>query len=733
MLGACPALTLRAGGCAAAGRHAKGMAMATDTLADFVTSNDSPPLAFLTATMMGMPHDAIIAGLKDGSIATPLGAPAGWLPDYATTDAAGTQGNVPPTGSEQTGSMPPDLPSTDDPSVVAGGNTPDRARVQGWFQRLDATLDDSAFAAIWKRAGGTEVARAASLTDYLVRTLLGGTAGSVPIATTHDVISIDSNGARLDAFLANPAHRAGVVDLRGKDSAELARLARTDVGYRYALTQLDPLALTGNRALFAQANADSGLDRFDPDTGELHLSESWLGDRAKFLAWKMAADGGGDMSITGSQSWTFVDRGQRDAQGNPLTVKLKAGDSAGTQNQVIFGAAADEVIGGSSGTDRIYGGGGNDVVRGAGGADHLEGGSGDDLVFGGLGNDELSGNQGNDELDGGTGQDTLDGGSGDDTLTGGRGDDRLAGGDGADTYVIDAGDGTDTITDSDGAGSIVLDGDTLGGATQGHDGTWTSTNGRLDYTVEGDMKEGGTLTIRAFAADVDHAGHADNVVKVHDWHNGDLGITLDGDAIAADTTAPQGTTSPDVATQPIADTFPAEVLDGSDSSASTATGSDGTATSSTVSDGNATPTPMVDNGIGQRQASAPALDMPAEVAPQPFDASVALGQLLGAVPTTISAVNPTQVQQAVADFSGVPTPPDTSFVDYLGGNLAGSTVSIADVAGALAGEMGGHDLGHEAGAGLVATPPDWHRDESISAPIDGSARRVGIGMRVARQ
>ncbi len=92
------------------------------------------------------------------------------------------------------------------------------------------------------------------------------------------------------------------------DGATLADLARTDVGYRYALAQLDSVALTGNRALFAGANVDGVLDRFDPDSGEVQLSDAWLADRGKFLAWKMAGDAGQSLGIDGDQNWTFIDR-----------------------------------------------------------------------------------------------------------------------------------------------------------------------------------------------------------------------------------------------------------------------------------------------------------------------------------------------------------------------------------------------------------------------------------------
>jgi hypothetical protein len=66
----------------------------------------------------------------------------------------------------------------------------------------------------------------------------------------------------LDAFLQSGEHHAKVVDLAGKTGEQLASLARTDAGYRYALTNMDPIALTGNDPPTAQRVAtwiDQGI------------------------------------------------------------------------------------------------------------------------------------------------------------------------------------------------------------------------------------------------------------------------------------------------------------------------------------------------------------------------------------------------------------------------------------------------------------------------------------------
>ena len=674
--------------------------------------NPNPPLRpFAVASWLGMSPEDILAGLADGSIAPPPGAAPDWRPPGLAdiSDGASAFNSAPPTtgsaGIPTTGPITPPDPTTAANDV---GATPDRARVQGWFQALDSTLTSSAFDAIWNRAGENDATRAASLTGYLARTLLGTASAQVDGATTAGAAGNGGISASLSAFTADPSHKAHIVDLAGMDGATLAALARTDIGYRYAMAQLDSVALTGNRSLFAAANTDSILDRFDPDTGETQLSDAWLGDRAKFLAWKMAGDAGYDLTIGGNQSWTFIDLAKTGADGKPLSLNLTPVDGDDIRNQVIFGADNADNIKGKSGTDRIYGGVGDDVLRGAGGADHLEGGHGDDTVMGGSGNDELAGNQGDDDLDGGRGSDALDGGSGDDTLTGGRGDDVLAGGEGADSYVIDAGDGSDTITDTDGQGSILLDDVAINGGTRSQSRSWTSADGRLDYSLEGSLTGEGTLTIRAFAAGSDHAGNPDNVIRVNDWHNGDLGITLSTDASASASDSASAADIPGPGSQANSDASPADTL----------------------------AAPAADSAM----ASAVAGEAPVADAPQtgatpsaPVEVHDPLAQFFGASPQSGQAVDPVSMQNAVAAFIGVPVSPDISLAAPFGSSSIANAVSVADVTGALAGDVAADDLGHESASGMVQLTPDWHLIEPAHLPSDGSPRATGIAALAARR
>ena len=680
--------------------------MAASDFTVFEVNPNPPPRPFAVAAWFGMSREQILAGLKDGSIAPPPGAPPDWLPPGYSVPPGGS----PLLSSNADANTP--TGNTSDPTNSedsTGGALVDQTRVRQWFRALDADMDDQAFDALWQHAGGNDDARAEQLTGYLVRTLLGAKVSNTDSVATPQGNFSGQFSAALTAFTADPSNRAKVIDLAGMDGAELAKRARTDIGYRYALTQFDTVALAGNRSLFAVANADGHLDRFDPDTGESQLSDAWLADRGKFLAWKMARDAGTDPAIDGDRNWTFIDRARLDADGHPLTLKLTGGTPDAEQNQVIFGAETAESIKGDGGTDRIYGGGGNDVLRGAAGADHLEGGRGDDLVFGGSGNDELTGNQGNDELDGGRGADTLDGGSGDDTLTGGRGDDQLNGGDGADSYVFDAGDGSDTIIDTDGLGAISLDDEVITGAAQDQDGHWTSADGRVEYSVEGSLKDESTLTIRAFADGAGHGNNADNVITVRNWHNGDLGITLLPNGNQDQTFGTQDSMPLDAGRQPIADDFPTDVFAGDATALDAGSSATGAANSADASS----------SAAAQQDGQAPATDAPhldVAAAAQSFDIDAAFRDLLGSTTDGVAAIDPIQVQRAVAKFDNVLAPPDVSFT------AGGNAVTVADVAGALADDTGGHDFSGESAAGLVPLAPDWYHIEGVTVPLDGNVR-----------
>lgn len=680
----------------------------------------APPLSYIIAMWLGMPHDEILRGLRDGSVAPPPGAPQGWLPPWANEDIGDTGDNG---AIDSAGTLNGDGQNRTD-SDGRGIINVDRSAIQHWFNTLDPGLSTEAFGTIWQKAGADDVSRAGALFGYLRRVLLGS-ATDVSVAQTRQDTSdgSTSDAAALTAYLADAGHQAHVVDLDGKDGAELAQLAHTDVGYRYALAHLDPIALTGNRALFADENADGSLDRFDPDTGEQNLTDSWLADRAKFLAWKMKVDGGDDAAITGNDEWVFVDRTLRDASGNPMKLEIAAADGATRTNQVIFGAdtADGEMLKGGTGTDRIYGGNGDDVVRGNAGDDHLEGGRGDDLVIGGNGNDEVIGGRGSDELEGGAGADLLRGGSGDDTLSGGGGADRMEGGDGHDTYVLDPGDGADAIADSDGDGEVQFDGAALAGANASSDGRYVSTDGRAIYSFDGDLNESGTLTISFYASDDPGANDAPiNTVRIENWRNGDLGIRLGGGVDTSGGTMPDATSD---ASAPI---------------------DAGAASSETPNDAPALPEVPTAGGEAAGVGAAGAIDA-ADAADGTTAAAVAapddsatvdsIAPDLAAVPgagafagahSAAALVNADIVSRAVQSFAGVPEAPDiTAAVHAADTTTVG--VTPQDVSNAMLDFHDASDLAHDqAGSEPLPAPMATLVEAPHSGSIAGAISTAGV-------
>ena len=491
------------------------------------TARPMYPLPFVVASWLGYSLDHIVAGLRAGTIAPPLGAPEGWLPaEYAgddvdddagddsegddTTDAAadGPQddpdgsgaddGPFPDEGGEPTSSGG-DVDLPDD----AGDPTPpgsSRDAYRELVRAIDSSLDDSGFDAWWTAAGADDSARERALDSFLWRNLIGGeptTPDGGPGSTAHSELAL---------AIAQRSPHGTFVSFAGMGSEAIADLARADAGALAALAALDDHALVG------LSGGPSRPGRFDAATGERLATDAWIDDRARYLAWTISQRDGADLASVGGAAWRFVDRSAT----APGVVEVGATD--GDWNQVVFARDdGDRVVGGAA-VDRIHGGAGDDTLRGAGG---------DDLIDGGRGADRLVGGIGNDRLDGGGGDDDLAGGRGDDWLEGGRGTDRLDGGDGHDVYDFSAGDGDDLIVDSDGDGEIRVDGAALDGDADERSGGGADVAG---YSVIDDGTGGRTLVIRVGG---DGEGRRSGEIRVRDWHDGDLGVHLSARTLGA--------------------------------------------------------------------------------------------------------------------------------------------------------------------------------------------------------
>jgi hypothetical protein len=120
-------------------------------------------------------------------------------------------------------------------------------------------------------------------------------------------------------------------------------VAKEDAGYRYALTQLEPLALTGNRACSQMPTPTAASTGSNPDT-ESRSSPMRGSATAAIPRVKSASASGAELTAEGSQNWTFVDRSVLDADGTPTKLEINSDNAEAGENQVVFGTGGDEHI-----------------------------------------------------------------------------------------------------------------------------------------------------------------------------------------------------------------------------------------------------------------------------------------------------------------------------------------------------------------------------------------------------
>ncbi len=446
-----------------------------------------PPMPYVVASWLGYPLERIVAGLRRGSIAPPLGAPPGWLPPGAEAidalpdgDTAAGDGETSPPSA--VGAGPSDGATTAAPSE---GDL--RAAYFDLVRSIDPSAGDEALDRFWQAAGGDDAARAVRVGELLWRTVTGGPA---------EAVGEPGGVEALAAAIAERGTRGTLIPLAEEGSAALAARARSDPAALGALVSLDAYAFADVRG----GAPDSSRAEWAGDAAA--FSDAWIDDRAKFVAWREAIAADPTAGRDAAATWTFVDR----TLGDSATVAV--GDDPASANRVVFAReGGDRYVGGAS-VDRIHGAGGDDVLRGAAGDDLIEGAGGDDMLSGGAGRDLVDGGAGADEVAGGSGGDALGGGDGDDVLDGGRGDDTLRGGRGHDTYEFARGDGVDLVEDADGDGVILLDGEPLAGDAS--DGVRYATHEEAGST---------TLVIRT--------GAEGGEIRIRDWREGLFGIRLD--------------------------------------------------------------------------------------------------------------------------------------------------------------------------------------------------------------
>ena len=232
------------------------------------------PLPFVVASWLGYPIERLVAGLREGTIAPPLGAPDGWLPpgyvdasDSANDDDAGDAADDiddPGDGGDDSGPFPPDFGAPPDDSgdvdVPADTGEPpparfDRDSARELLGAIDPTLDDARFDAWWTAFGADDTARARGAEAFLFRQILG----AEPPPDGPD--SGPHGGGTLAAAIARHAPHGTLVSFAELGSAAIASLARRDAGALAALAALD------DHALVALEGGVARPGRFDANTG----------------------------------------------------------------------------------------------------------------------------------------------------------------------------------------------------------------------------------------------------------------------------------------------------------------------------------------------------------------------------------------------------------------------------------------------------------------------------------
>ncbi|MEW8203416.1 MAG: calcium-binding protein [Candidatus Thiodiazotropha endolucinida] len=295
--------------------------------------------------------------------------------------------------------------------------------------------------------------------ETLVRSLnrLFGVSENLPEIDNREALYVAIRDIRESVLYQQAMDSVEIVSLTDTTQTELIGLAKTDqdaLAYCYAMIHLDPFAVTGDGALFAQHNEHDELELYEPATQEGTLTEAYLQDRAYYFRAIMHrneydypdfATSGDDVLFWDADDGRLVAASDPDIEGvdtNSL-VHYRFGGDGDERSGELDGGTKDDLIYGGGGNDILNGNAGNDYLEGNAGIDKLDGGAGNDELYGGSGDDArihdsgLYGREGDDALYGEAGHDTLDGGTGRDLLVGGLGQDHLIGGDGIDNLIGD--------------------------------------------------------------------------------------------------------------------------------------------------------------------------------------------------------------------------------------------------------------------------------------------------------
>jgi len=252
----------------------------------------------------------------------------------------------------------------------------DSLAVYNFFSELDPTLNNVT-------TGITTITDILEASSYLAANSLDSTITALGILfhAPTTVISVNTGGdfykslddlrtalSQYDISVGpaiQPNYNFTISDLTTLDANQIASDAQNTLGYRYALVNLNPFAVTGNDAIYTQFDASGQLDVYNPATGKGALTTQYLQDRAAMLAVQIQYNIGdsssnlsGNIFYKDAATYNVLNTGN----GN-LTIDAL--------QHIEFGADGAILNGGSLG-DRLYAGTGNETIKGVSIALNLE-------------------------------------------------------------------------------------------------------------------------------------------------------------------------------------------------------------------------------------------------------------------------------------------------------------------------------------------------------------------------
>ena len=163
------------------------------------------------------------------------------------------------------------------------------------YAQVDAIASIESITNIIKASSNLNGSTLETALDNLCELIIGDTMpGTVPEGRESYYTHLQELTGWPDARNQNSASVLKLDALTSYGSTTIAAKAQADtpegLAYHYALTELNPFAITGDASLYASHNVADQLNLYTPATGTGELTDLYLKDRAAMLSWKLRFD-----------------------------------------------------------------------------------------------------------------------------------------------------------------------------------------------------------------------------------------------------------------------------------------------------------------------------------------------------------------------------------------------------------------------------------------------------------